>query len=305
MPAWTSPTWPFRRPQRALLLPVDPDGSAETIRSALATRRFGVSSGGASSTTASAAPGAAAPQASRLAAAGLPVADRPARPARSVRPRLQVSIIGFADEIAAAASLLQGAGRRRPARRRRPRSDMDGARRPIANWCARPKRTCSCDRSRCPAASAAPNWRSVWRASCRPRNCSSSSTPATISSISGLSISPDIDTVTYTLAGIANRDRLGPSRRNLVLHGNHGAPSAAKPGSGSAIATSRCMSSAPAACAPAKPCPRSPPIFAAARHRSRVVPMSDDPVRTRLRTDGRLARLPGILRASPLRAGGA
>ena len=39
----------------------------------------------------------------------------------------------------------------------------------------------------------------------------------------GLSISPDIDTVAYTLAGLANREaRLGPARRDLVVHGNHG-----------------------------------------------------------------------------------
>ena len=37
----------------------------------------------------------------------------------------------------------------------------------------------------------------------------------------------------------------------------------------------------------------------------RVLPMSDDPVRTRVRTDEGLDRFPGVFRASPMRAGGA
>ena len=37
----------------------------------------------------------------------------------------------------------------------------------------------------------------------------------------GLSISPDIDTLIYTLAGLDNPEhRLGPARRDLVVHGD-------------------------------------------------------------------------------------
>ena len=61
--------------------------------------------------------------------------------------------------------------------------------------------------------------------------------------------------------------------------------SAARPGSSSATATSRPMSSAPAASPPAKACRRSPMTSAAGSAISaRILPMSDDRVRTRLRT---------------------
>ena len=61
---------------------------------------------------------------------------------------------------------------------------------------------------------------------------------------------------------------------------------AARPGSASATAISRCTSSARAGCAPARRCPRSPRICAARLGVGpRVLPMSDDPVRTRVRTD--------------------
>ena len=50
-------------------------------------------------------------------------------------------------------------------------------------------------------------------ACCRPRSCWSSPTPATTSSISGCASRPDIDTVMYTLAGLANPE-LGWGRRD-------------------------------------------------------------------------------------------
>ena len=80
----------------------------------------------------------------------------------------------------------------------------------------------------------------------------------------GLSISPDIDTVMYTLAGLANRE-LGWGRRDETWSFMETlARSAARPGSGWATATWRCMSSARAGCVPAKRCRRSPPTCAAA-----------------------------------------
>jgi coenzyme F420-0:L-glutamate ligase / coenzyme F420-1:gamma-L-glutamate ligase len=89
---------------RALLLPVDPDGSAERIRAALSTEAdiavvisdsFGR-------------PWRRGTQGVAIGAAGLPaLIDLRGQPDLFGRI-LEVSIIGFADEIAAAASLLQG-----------------------------------------------------------------------------------------------------------------------------------------------------------------------------------------------------
>ena len=92
--------------RRALLLPVDPDGSAETIRAALAERTganiavvindsFGR-------------PWRRGTQGVAIGCAGLPaLIDLRGEPDLFGRI-LEVSIVGFADEIAAAASLLQG-----------------------------------------------------------------------------------------------------------------------------------------------------------------------------------------------------
>ncbi|HVY13915.1 MAG TPA: coenzyme F420-0:L-glutamate ligase [Rhodopila sp.] len=90
--------------QRALLLPLDPDGSAERIRQALSVRAevavvisdsFGR-------------PWRRGTAGVAIGAAGLPsLIDLRGKPDLFGRT-LEVSIIGFADEIAAAASLLQG-----------------------------------------------------------------------------------------------------------------------------------------------------------------------------------------------------
>ena len=91
---------------RALLLPVDPDGSAEALRTKLSTR-FGVKLAVIISDSFGRAwrrgtVGVA------IGAAGLPaLIDLRGQPDLFGRT-LEVSIIGFADEIAAAASLLQG-----------------------------------------------------------------------------------------------------------------------------------------------------------------------------------------------------
>jgi coenzyme F420-0:L-glutamate ligase/coenzyme F420-1:gamma-L-glutamate ligase len=98
---------------RALLLPVDPDGSAEAIRAALAAR-FGVRLGVIISDSFGRAwrRGTAG---IAIGAAGLPaLIDMRGKPDLFGRT-LEVTIIGFADEIAAAASLLQGqAGEAQP-----------------------------------------------------------------------------------------------------------------------------------------------------------------------------------------------
>ena len=107
MPVRTIPT--SRRSDgidRALLLPLDPDGSAAAFVPHL--KPGSASASASSSATASAAPGAVAPSA-------LPSAPPACRRLIDMRGQpdlfgrtLEVTVIGFADEIAAAAGLLQG-----------------------------------------------------------------------------------------------------------------------------------------------------------------------------------------------------
>jgi coenzyme F420-0:L-glutamate ligase/coenzyme F420-1:gamma-L-glutamate ligase len=92
--------------QRALLLPLDPDGSAEKIRAALA-ERLGVSLGVVINDSFGR-PWRRGTAGVAIGCAGLPsLIDLRGEPDLFGRI-LEVSIIGFADEIAAAASLLQG-----------------------------------------------------------------------------------------------------------------------------------------------------------------------------------------------------
>ena len=92
--------------QRALLLPIDPDGSAEAIRAAL-SHRFGVKLGVVISDSFGR-PWRRGTAGVAIGCAGLPsFIDLRGQPDLFGRT-LEVSIIGFADEIAAAASLLQG-----------------------------------------------------------------------------------------------------------------------------------------------------------------------------------------------------
>ena len=91
---------------RALLLPVDPDGSAEAIRARLAAA-YGVEIGVVISDSFGR-PWRRGTAGVAIGAAGLPsLIDLRGQPDLFGRT-LEVSIIGFADEIAAAASLLQG-----------------------------------------------------------------------------------------------------------------------------------------------------------------------------------------------------
>jgi coenzyme F420-0:L-glutamate ligase/coenzyme F420-1:gamma-L-glutamate ligase len=104
---------PFDGVHRALLLPLDPDASAEAIRAGLRQR-----SGTAIGVIVSDSFGRAWRRGTcgiAIGAAGLPsLIDLRGQPDLFGRT-LEVSIIGFADEIAAAASLLQGqAGEAQP-----------------------------------------------------------------------------------------------------------------------------------------------------------------------------------------------
>jgi coenzyme F420-0:L-glutamate ligase/coenzyme F420-1:gamma-L-glutamate ligase len=91
---------------RALLLPVDPDGSAEALRADLA-KRFGVRIGVIISDSFGR-PWRHGTTGVAIGAAGLPsLIDMRGQPDLFSRI-LEVTIIGFADEIAAAAGLLQG-----------------------------------------------------------------------------------------------------------------------------------------------------------------------------------------------------
>ena len=59
----------------------------------------------------------------------------------------------------------------------------------------------------------------------------------------GLLVCPDHDTVLYTLAGLADRERgWGIAGETCAAAGDAGAPTASRPGSGSATATSPCTS---------------------------------------------------------------
>jgi coenzyme F420-0:L-glutamate ligase / coenzyme F420-1:gamma-L-glutamate ligase len=92
--------------QRALLLPVDPDATAEAIRARLA-ERFGIKLGCVISDSFGR-PWRRGTAGVAIGCAGLPsLIDLRGQPDLFGRI-LEVSIIGFADEIAAAASLLQG-----------------------------------------------------------------------------------------------------------------------------------------------------------------------------------------------------
>jgi Uncharacterized conserved protein len=72
----------------------------------------------------------------------------------------------------------------------------------------------------------------------------------------GLSISPDIDTLTYVLAASTIPPPAGAGVTRRGRSWTASARSAARTGFGSAIAISRCMSSAPVACAWGRHCPR-------------------------------------------------
>ncbi|HTB43615.1 MAG TPA: coenzyme F420-0:L-glutamate ligase, partial [Acetobacteraceae bacterium] len=91
---------------RALLLPLDPDGSAERLRAALA-ERLGVRLGVIISDSFGR-PWRRGTAGVAIGAAGLPsLIDMRGQPDLFGRT-LEVTVIGFADEIAAAAGLLQG-----------------------------------------------------------------------------------------------------------------------------------------------------------------------------------------------------
>ena len=135
-------------------------------------RAFRCRASASSSTTASAVPWRLGTSAWHLGVAGLPALEGPARPARPISGgRCRVSISAFADEIAAAASLLMGQGDEgRPMVLVRGLTGTSPRARVGALAAVDRRRTCSGERrvtignagrvSRCPAASAAPSLRS-------------------------------------------------------------------------------------------------------------------------------------------------
>ena len=99
----------------------------------------------------------------------------------------------------------------------------------------------------------------------------------------GLHISPDLDTITYTLAGAIDPETgLGPQRRDLAGHGalleRYGGR---RPGSTSATATSPPTSTAPSAWPRAPTWPQVTAEIAAAWDLGlRLLPVTDDRLRT-------------------------
>ena len=138
----------------------------------------------------------------------------------------------------------------------------------------------------------------AWCASSRPAEVTAVVNTGDDTGLHGLYICPDLDTVTYTLAGLNDDERgwglAGETWR--VMDASSG--SAARPGSVSATATSPPTSTGPSAWPTVRLCRevtrRSPPPSGIG---ARLLPMSDDPVRTRLTLVGRSrGRVPGVLR---------
>ncbi len=207
---------------------------------------------------------------------------------------LRVSETGFADEIAAAASLLMGqADEGVPAVLVRGLAWSAPAAPAASSDPRRPMRICSADgrgaRDRVVALSGGVGGAKLALGLARVL------APGTLTVVAntgddfehlGLAISPDLDTLLYTLAGLDNpATGLGPARRDLDLHGGAGrarrrdlVPARRR------RSRHPCRAHAPAAHG-RDACRRSPPISAAASASPRaIVPMSDDPVRTRVRT---------------------
>ena len=127
----------------------------------------------------------------------------------------------------------------------------------------------------------------------------------------GLHISPDIDTVTYTLAGVDNKETGWGLAGETWTVAETSRSSAARAGSSSGTATW------PPTCSGPSGCPRgralsdvTAELARPAGVRSRLLPMSDDPVRTRVTladaphdVEAEVV-VPGLLRpAAPRRAG--
>ena len=125
----------------------------------------------------------------------------------------------------------------------------------------------------------------------------------------GLHISPDLDTVTYTLAGMKPRDRLGPGRRELDGHGRARAArrrGLVPPGDRD-LATHLFRTRRLAPARPGEVTAELPP----AGSRCGSCPVTDDPLRPgspwprrASRAGGDRGGIPGLLRAPSPRRGG-
>ena len=102
----------------------------------------------------------------------------------------------------------------------------------------------------------------------------------------GLHVSPDLDSVLYTLTGLADEER-GWGRAGETWHAleTRRASSAASPGSGSATATSACISCARSRCAQGVPLSEVTERLAHALGlEAALLPATDDPLRTFIET---------------------
>ena len=217
-------------------------------------------------------------------------ADGSAWPARSVRPQLQVSVTGHADEIAAAASLVMGQGDEgqpvvivRGLTWRGP--DNAGIR------AGAPGRRGHVPMSKrlVVALSGGIGGAKLVLGLSRVLPAGELLVVANTGDDFehlGLSISPDIDTLTYILAGLDNPDT-GWGRRDETWSFMDALRRARRRG----LVPSRrsrsgaCMSSARGGCVWARGCRVTPDICRRLGIGPRVLPMSDDRVRTRVRGD--------------------
>ena len=162
-----------RQRERVLLLPVDPDASAEALRSELAGAHRQAHRGHHQRQFRPAVPPRhGRHRARRRRAAG---GDRLARPARSVRPQARSHRDRLCRRDRRRRLAGAGPGRRGDADRAGARPVLVGAGRARPpRWSARRSTICSDERRstarcwRCRAGSAAPSWRSASTASCRP-----------------------------------------------------------------------------------------------------------------------------------------
>ena len=115
----------------------------------------------------------------------------------------------------------------------------------------------------------------------------------------GLHVSPDLDTVTYTLAGAINPETgWGLARRDVAGDGRRSSATAASAGSASATGTSARTCTARSAWREGAPLSTvTAEIAPAWGLELRLLPMTDDRVRTMVTVGGRgRDRVPGVLR---------
>ena len=256
-----------------LLLPKDPDASALRCERAL-QERFGAPSRW-SSATASAAPGATAWSGWRSAPRACRRCSICAAGAISKAARFEVTQVGLADEIASAAQLLMGeADEGRPAVLVRGLAVAGAAAAGSGADPRAPRRTCSDERGgrvvAFRAGSAAPSWRSASTATLpADRLMVVCNTGDDFEHLGLRSRRTSTRCSTRSPASPTRTTGWGRVGRDLELHGGRSGSSAARPGSGSAMPTSRPTSSARVGSLPAKACRDQRGLRPAPRRRAR------------------------------------